>query len=474
MSFLSKRRLRTARFFVRSSSSEREGRRFSVRTSLRFALFPTLVCTLLVGACTILPFATIPAPEIESGEPTVAYAGEPQVAGVSPDQEASTTTALPLSPLVTVDTSLANGAPALAPSEAISFLTPIAGATPNSLEEASPLPSVAVTATAATPALESLLQMRLTPGSTRAIGGIAVAAGGPGPTATAEAIQVFGVPASGDDPREEVETGIVPQPELVPELQPVAATATLVRATPPTPVAEVTPDDVERTLQVPILMYHYLSTPPADADIYRRDLSVAPDLFGEQLDRMLAEGYTTISLYTFMQSMATGAPLPEKPVILTFDDGYRDNYLNAFPALRDRGMTATFFIVTDFIDQERPEYLTWDMAREMLAGGMSIESHGRNHASLEGRDDDYLVWQALGSLETIAFELGVRPRFVAYPAGEYDGNTQRIFASAGYWAGVTTQQGATHSSDNLFALTRVRMRGTTSPDELIRLLHLNW
>jgi peptidoglycan/xylan/chitin deacetylase (PgdA/CDA1 family) len=144
--------------------------------------------------------------------------------------------------------------------------------------------------------------------------------------------------------------------------------------------------------------------------------------------------------------LTQGAPLPDKPVIITFDDGYRDNFTSAFPLFQERGMTATFFVVTDFIDEQRPEYLTWDMARAMLAGGMSIESHGRNHVSLEGKDDDYLVWQALGSLETIEYELGVRPRFVSYPAGDYDQNTIDVFRSANYWAGVTTEQGATHTA----------------------------
>lgn len=235
-----------------------------------------------------------------------------------------------------------------------------------------------------------------------------------------------------------------------------------------------TPDGTPRTVRVPILMYHYLSVPPGDADIYRRDLSVAPDLFATHLDRIQAEGYTTISLYDLTAALAQGAPLPAKPLILTFDDGYRDNYENAFPRLRERGMTATFFVVTDFIDGQRPEYLTWDMAREMQAGGMSIESHGRNHVSLAGKDDDYLVWQALGSLETIEHELGRRPRFVSYPAGEYDARTIDIFRSANYWAGVTTQQGATHSSDAPFELTRVRVRGTTSPDDLADLLAADW
>ncbi|MCC9077529.1 polysaccharide deacetylase family protein [Litorilinea aerophila] len=242
----------------------------------------------------------------------------------------------------------------------------------------------------------------------------------------------------------------------------------------PTPPMEPTPDGVVRTVRVPILMYHYISVPPPGADIYRQDLSVKPEDFAAHLDAIQEAGYTTISLYDLIAHLTQGAPLPEKPVILTFDDGYRDNYENAFPRLRERGMIATFFVVTDFIDEQRPEYLTWDMAREMYAAGMSIESHGRNHISLKGKDDDYLVWQALGSLETIEYELGVRPRFVSYPAGDYDQRTIDIFRSANYWAGLTTIQGATHRSDNLFELRRVRVRGTTTPQELLRLLALDW
>ena len=243
---------------------------------------------------------------------------------------------------------------------------------------------------------------------------------------------------------------------------------------PPLPTLEPTPDGEVRTAHVPVLMYHYLSVPPADADIYRQDLSVAPDLFAQHLDAIQAAGYTTITPYQLVANLTQGAPLPDKPVMLTFDDGYRDNYENAFPLLRERGMTATFFVVSDFIDKELPAYLTWDMVREMLSGGMSIESHGRNHVSLKDKDTDYLVWQALGSLETIQYELGVRPRFVAYPAGDYDQATIDVFKSAGYWGGFVTAQGATHSSDDLFRLHRVRVRGTTTPDDLIRLLELDW
>ena len=240
------------------------------------------------------------------------------------------------------------------------------------------------------------------------------------------------------------------------------------------PAYAPTPDSEMRILRVPVLMYHYLSVPPADADIYRVDLSVSPDLFAEHLDRLQTEGYTTISPYDLAEALQRGAELPEKPLLITFDDGYRDNYENAFPLLRDRHLSATTFVVTDFIDEERPAYLTWDMAREMLANQISIESHGRNHVGLAAKNDDYLVWQALGSLETIEHELGIRPRFVSYPAGEYDQRTVDIFRSAGYWAGFTTKQGAIQHSTAPFELKRIRVRNTTTADELIRLLSIDW
>ena len=240
-------------------------------------------------------------------------------------------------------------------------------------------------------------------------------------------------------------------------------------------IAAPTPDGASRSVRVPILMYHYLSVAAAGRrHLPPRTFRCSPQLFAAHLDAIRSAGYTTISLYELIAHLTQDAPLPDKPVIMTFDDGYRDNYENALPLLRERNMVATFFVVTDFMDEQRPEYLTWDMAREMLDAGMKVESHGRNHVSLQGKDADYLIWQAFGSSETIEYELGTRPRFVSYPAGEYNRSVANIFASAGYWAGATTVQGSTHSSDALFDLHRIRVRGTTSPEELLRLLALDW
>jgi peptidoglycan/xylan/chitin deacetylase (PgdA/CDA1 family) len=370
------------------------------------------------------------------------------------------------------------------PSAASPTAHPPATATENATETATPAP--AATSQPPTPTWTPFPTATATPPAVSPLGFLAAQATPPIPPAplpqglfgprlapvTATAVVTTGTDAP------VAESGAVsPTLSITEALQmPVEAAAPVEPPAPlaPTPALAPTPDGAARSARVPILMYHYLSTPPAGADRYRLDLSVTPAMFDAHLDALQQAGYTTISLYTLLAHLTEGAPLPGKPVIITFDDGYRDTYENAFPRLQARGMTATFFVVTDFIDEQRPEYLTWEMARAMLASGMSIESHGRNHVSLKGKDRDYLIWQALGSLETIQYELGVRPRFVSYPAGDFDALTVEVFRSASYWAAVTTVQGATHHGDNLFQLRRVRVHGTTTADDLLRLVALDW
>jgi peptidoglycan/xylan/chitin deacetylase (PgdA/CDA1 family) len=241
-----------------------------------------------------------------------------------------------------------------------------------------------------------------------------------------------------------------------------------------TPTPGPTPDGVVRKLQVPILMYHYISMPPADADIYRRDLSVTPTLFESQLKYLIDAGYHAITLDDLLYALAQGRELPAKPVILTFDDGYEDNFTNAFPLLQKYNMVGHFFIISDFVNQERSGYMTWTQIEEMAAAGQQFGSHSRDHPSLKGQSDDYLVWQALGGKEALEAHLGQHPRWISYPAGQYDDRTIAVYESAGYWGGLTTQQGATHTLDDIFELKRVRVRGSHTAADLGRLLELDW
>lgn len=264
-----------------------------------------------------------------------------------------------------------------------------------------------------------------------------------------------------------------PAPSLV-ATSTATLTATPLTTATATPTPGPTPDGVARTLQVPILMYHRISVPPADADIYRRDLSVSPDRFEEQLRYLADAGYHTILLDDLLYALAQGRPLPDKPVILTFDDGYEDNYTEAFPLLRRYGMVGHFFIITDFVNQERPDYMTWPQIEEMSAAGQRFGSHSRDHPNLSGKSVDYLVWQALGSQEAIVEHLGYHPRWIVYPLGYFDQQTIVVFKSADYWGGLVTEQGATHTLAGIFELNRVRVRGGYTVEELGRLLVLDW
>jgi peptidoglycan/xylan/chitin deacetylase (PgdA/CDA1 family) len=268
-----------------------------------------------------------------------------------------------------------------------------------------------------------------------------------------------------------------PTPTIVPTATPSpTVTATPTDTPTPAPTPGPTPDGQFRSVRIPILMYHYISIPPADADDYRRNLSLDPAIFAQHLDFLQEQGYTTIHLQDLISYLQTGRPeLPDKPIILTFDDGYRDNYENAFPALRDRGMAGTFFIITDFADfaatdPDYARYATWDQLRQMDAAGMEIGSHSRNHPDLRGKDDDFLVWQALGSSQTIEANLGKKPRVLAYPSGSYDENVIRVFHSAGFWGAVITQPGVEHDNQHLFELTRLRITNETGVPQLAAIL----
>lgn len=226
------------------------------------------------------------------------------------------------------------------------------------------------------------------------------------------------------------------------------------------------------TLKVPILMYHYVSEPPPDSDIYRTDLSVTPEMFRRQMAFLSENGYTPVDLYTLSLAIVNQATLPEKPVILTFDDGYLDMYDHVFPVLQEYGFTGTFFIISDYIDQEREGYMTWDMVTEMARAGHRIESHSKTHPDLSQKSRDGLIYEILGAQETIAAHTGARPRYFCYPGGTYNGETIAVLKELDYWGAVTTQNGTWHGFDDRFEWRRVRIRNTTTIEEYGYLLDL--
>jgi peptidoglycan/xylan/chitin deacetylase (PgdA/CDA1 family) len=221
-------------------------------------------------------------------------------------------------------------------------------------------------------------------------------------------------------------------------------------------------------------MYHHIADPPPGADPIRQDLSVSPQAFEAQLRYLVRAGYQPITLRDLIYHLALGAPLSEKPIILTFDDGYEDNYTNAYPLLKKYSFVGTFFIVTEPVDKERAGYMSWAQIEIMSTAGMEIAAHSYTHPDLRDKSVDYIIWQVLGSKEAIEARIQQPARFFSYPSGRYDEQVVNVLHSANFWGAVTTEAGTDQSSWWPFKLRRIRVQGSDNLNTFTLKLNLDW
>ncbi len=252
---------------------------------------------------------------------------------------------------------------------------------------------------------------------------------------------------------------------LTPTL-PVTSTPTLSVTLTPPPTYPPPPE----ALHVPILMYHYLSELPADADGLRRNLTVVPEMFEAQLQYLKENGYQTVLLRDLYDALALGKPLPEKPIVITVDDGYKDALTHALPLLQKYGFVAEFFVLATPAHYEAEAYMTWADMREMAEAGMSIQGHGRDHYDLRGRSIEFLVYQVLGIKEAVEAHTARPVVFFCYPSGKYDDNVIAVLESAGYLGAVTVEWGATQRLDNRYTWPRIRVQGAWSLERFIGIM----
>jgi peptidoglycan/xylan/chitin deacetylase (PgdA/CDA1 family) len=175
----------------------------------------------------------------------------------------------------------------------------------------------------------------------------------------------------------------------------------------------------------------------------------------------------TVSLYDLMNALTLGAPLPEKAVVLTFDDGYRSLMDYAVPEMNRYGYTGTIFVITELMDREFDAYLTWAQAEALYAQGWKIEPHTKTHDELAGQSRDFQLYQMLGSIQTVEAHIGTTPRFFCYPAGKYDAVTLQLARELNLWGAVTVTPGRWHTLAGQFTLSRVRVDGQGDLQDLI-------
>jgi peptidoglycan/xylan/chitin deacetylase (PgdA/CDA1 family) len=186
---------------------------------------------------------------------------------------------------------------------------------------------------------------------------------------------------------------------------------------------------------------------------------ITPELLMKQLQYLKANGYTTISFDTLADYFDTGKTLPVKPVILSFDDSWRNQYQNAFPLLVQEKMSATFFVFTNSLN--RKNHLTWNETREMKAAGMEIGSHTKFHPYLDQVASVALLDnEVIGSKKILEESIGTTTAF-AYPFGEHSTSSVNEVKRAGYRVARTILGGNMQSEGEKYTL-----RGFIVSDDL--------
>ncbi|MDD4012909.1 MAG: polysaccharide deacetylase family protein [Candidatus Omnitrophica bacterium] len=201
----------------------------------------------------------------------------------------------------------------------------------------------------------------------------------------------------------------------------------------------------------PILMYHGVR------DDGSSSLFVSPANFSRQMAFLDEKGFSVMTLEDLVKDVKSGISFRPRAVVITFDDGYEDNYINAFPVLYKRGMSATIFLPTAQISRDKG-YLTWDQARVMAKGGIDFGAHTRNHAYLPDiKDKEELLGEVEGPRRDIEANLGSPARFFCYPAGAFNEDSKKAVIEAGYEGALSTNRGRSRSNKDVFELNRVKV-----------------
>jgi peptidoglycan/xylan/chitin deacetylase (PgdA/CDA1 family) len=220
------------------------------------------------------------------------------------------------------------------------------------------------------------------------------------------------------------------------------------------------------TIQVPILMYHYIRENPVPGDKMGFDLSVTPADFNRQLDWLQSNGYHTVDFNDLRAYFDNQAPLPSRPVILTFDDGYKDLYTDAYPILRGHNFKGVAYLVSGFLGA--PNNVSRDQVREMDGRGIQVGAHTVSHVDLTKANDAELARQAAESRADLEHLVGHQVLDFCYPAGRFDGRVVAAVKAAGFQTATTTQPGTQHSLPDRFTWSRVRVSGGEGLDRFAR------
>jgi len=200
----------------------------------------------------------------------------------------------------------------------------------------------------------------------------------------------------------------------------------------------------------PVLMYHYVKENDLESKMV-----VTPENFKRQMYFLKKHKYNVVSLEELVGLIKSKKRIPGKTVCITFDDGYEDNYLNAFPVLKELGFPATIFMMTDNINRGGC-LKTWQI-KEMVDNNITIGSHTKSDFWLGGNDLKKARAEIYGSKAVLERVTSGKTNFFSYPLGGFTKATRQMVIDAGYKGAVATNPGRDYPADDIYALKRVRI-----------------
>ena len=234
-----------------------------------------------------------------------------------------------------------------------------------------------------------------------------------------------------------------------------------------TPVPTNVPPDINEIMEkvkgnhIPILMYHCVANEPTTS---LTELFVKPSDLEKQLKYLQKKGYQTLTFEDLVNIEKY-----DKPVLLTFDDGYRDNYTELFPILKKYKAKATIFVIAD--NFKKSNFLNEKQVKRMIDSGyVSIQSHTKSHKGLKDVKDDKLLKEELGKSKKLIEKVTNKPVIVvAYPNGESNKKVQKV-ASKYYDYALNKNGGTFICGEDLYTMSRSRVSRSTSLKEFKKLV----
>ncbi len=212
---------------------------------------------------------------------------------------------------------------------------------------------------------------------------------------------------------------------------------------------------ISGTIRVPILMYHYIEYVQDRRDTIRISLNITPYTLEQQIQTLQTAGYTFMTEADLDDVLDGIKPLPRNPILLTFDDGYRDFATDAYPILKKYNVKATAYIVPGFLD--RPNYMFRTQLDQIASDGLvEVANHTEDHIGLARQALKTVTDQVLRSKIMLENEIHKPVVDFAYPYGAFDDQAIQVVKDAGFRSAVSTIPGIDQEQRNRYFLFRLR------------------